>query len=219
VVGFIARKALTGIAVPDALWLFQDASGNAADAIGSFTLTASGTGLAYQQAVTGWTRKAITFTDNGTGQFKSISASLPDLSTTSMFTVVIGNVTATPAAQRNIITQGTTRTALNVNITPRVIVSSSANTVVGTLSPTGSMKPWGLRENHTAASTTGFTDAEKLIPTHGAVTGKTVTVGANSSNSPAMSVVYGWEWHGANAEISDANYKSLLQAMGETITW
>jgi hypothetical protein len=184
----------------------------------SFGLTASGTGLAYQQAVTGWTRKAITFTDAGTGQFKSVSASLPDISTTSIFTVVFANV-STAAAQRNVITQGTTRTALNVNATPRALAISGANSAVGTVSPLGAVKPWGLRENHTAVSTTGFTDAEKLVPTHGTVTGKTTCIGSNSSNAPTMSVLYGWEWHGANAEISDANYKALLQALGFTIGW
>src|SRR5262245_47294003 len=52
---------------PSALWLFQEASGNPADSVGSFTLTASGTPT-YQAAVSGWTRKAITFADAATGR-------------------------------------------------------------------------------------------------------------------------------------------------------
>lgn len=78
---FIARKGLS-VAVPDALWLYQEASGNLADSIGSFTLTAAGTGATYQSAVTGWTRKGIAITDAATANFSSTSASLPDVSTT-----------------------------------------------------------------------------------------------------------------------------------------
>lgn len=219
---FISAKGLS-IAVPDAIWLLQEASGNPTDSgsSGLFGLTASGTGLAYQQAVAGWSRKAITFTDGGTGLLKSTSASLPDISTTSQFTVLLANITATPAAVRNIITQGTTtKASINVTITPRARAVSGANISDGTTSPTGAVRPWGLRTNRTAGSTTGFTDVEKLVPTFStSLTGKTVGIGSNGSSSPAMAVLYGWQWNGANAEISDANFKALLQALGLTIGW
>ena len=217
---FIARKALTGIAVPDAIWLLQEASGNAADSSGNgFTLTASGTGLAYQQSVAGWSRKAITFTDGGTGVLKSTSASLPDISTTSQFTVVLANV-ATPAAQRQVLAHGTTLDQLAVTINPLMRVRSASNQADGIGIPTGAVKPWALRTNRTAGTCTGFTDADKASPTFGTtVTGKQIAIGAASSTCPTMSALYAFEWHGANAEISDANYKALLQAMGLAITF
>lgn len=215
---FIASKGLS-VSVPDALWLMQEASGNAADSIGSFTLTAGGTGLAYQQAVSGWSRKAITFTDGGTGQLKSTSASLPDISTTSQLTLVIALV-STIGGTRNFVTQGTTKSALNLtNAAPRVRVASSSNSTDGALDPTVGVKPFVLGTNRTAGSTTGYTDVEKLSPTFStAVTGKTACIGANSANGPGAAVLYACEWHAAKAELTDANVKALLQALGFTVT-
>ena len=215
---FIAAKGLS-IPVPDPLWAFQDPSGNAADAIGAFPLTASGTGLAYRQSVAGWSRKAITFTEGNSGSLASISTSLPDISAASQFTVLFAKVT-TPTSTRRIVGQGTTRSEMRIITTPVIQVMSGANTANGAVNPTGSVKPFGLRTNHTAGSTTGFTDVSKIIPTFGTLGGKKVCFGANGdTNSPTASMLYAFEWHNVNAEISDANYKALLTAMGFTITW
>jgi uncharacterized repeat protein (TIGR01451 family) len=219
---FIARKGLS-VSAPDAIWLLQEdgtaGHTDAADASGNgFTLTAAGT-LAYQQTVSGWSRKAITFTDGSIGQLKSTSASLPDISTTSQTMLAIASILSTPAAIRNVLTQGTTRAALSVTTTPRMRVSIGPNTADGTLDPTGAVKPFVLRTNVTAGAVTGFTDAGKVSPTYTPGTGQLACIGRNNSNSPAMAALYAVEWHASKAEISDANLKALLQAMGFVITW
>lgn len=217
---FIAAAGLS-IAVPDALWLFQEASGNPADSIGSFTLTASGTGISYQQAVTGWSRKAIKFTDAGTGALVSTSTSLPDISTTSMLTVAYCDILSTPASARDIVTQGTTtRDALQVTTTPRFQALSGSNASPQNGTPVGAVRPYTLRTNRSASTVLGTTDIHKAVPTFStSITGKKITFGNLASGSPPLTCLYSFELHGVNAELSDATLKSLLQALGWTITW
>ncbi len=58
-------------------WNCQEASGNLASAIGSLTLTATGTGHVYAQAVAGWTRTFVGFsTETANARFSTTDASL-----------------------------------------------------------------------------------------------------------------------------------------------
>lgn len=217
---FIAAKGLS-VAVPDALWLLQEASGDAADASGNgFVLAASGTGLAYQQAVTGWSRKAITFTDGGTGALKSTSASLPNISTTSQLSLVIASIVSV-GGTRNFLTHGTTtRSGLNVTSIPRLRAASGSNTTDGTNDPTGAVRPFVLRTNRATSATVAYSDSERITPTfNSGVTGQAVCIGDNTAATASVAVLYAAEWHVTKAEMSDANLKSLLQAMGFVITW
>lgn len=206
------------VAVPDALWLFQEASGNAADSIGGFTLTAGGAAASYQQSVSGWTRKAIAFADTATSFFFSTNASLPDVATQSMLTVIIAK-SAHPSGQSRTITHGSFGTAnvLYMNVADSITVESST-TVNGAQSAIGQVIPLGLRTNRTASSCVGFTHAEKVTPAFSSgISGKQITFGASAT--PPISILYGFQWNAANAEISDANYKAVLQAMGFTPSW
>lgn len=215
---FIARKGLS-IAVPSALWLLQEPSGNPVDSIGGFTLTAAGS-LAYQQAEAGWSRTGVKFTDGGTGTLSNSSASLPSIASASMTTLMIANATASTSATRVMLQHGSgTINRVRVTSTPRLAVLSNGNTATGTVSPLNAVRPYALRSNRTAASCVGTSDTEKLTPTFDAtVTGKGVVFGL-SSQTPTFNVLYACNWHNANAEISDATLKALLQAMGFTITW
>jgi len=217
---FIAAAALSGIAVPNALWLMQEASGNLADAIGGFTLSNAATAATYAQSVAGWTRTGVRIADAATTAFKSNSASLPDIASASQFTMVIALVSSATATRR-LISHGTSTTsALRVIASPATRAASGVNNADGT-SPYGSVRPFGLRTNRTAGSTTGFTDVDKLVPTWSAtVTGKEIVLGAQGGGAcPTAVMLFAAQWHNANAEISDANYKTLLQAMGFTISW
>lgn len=216
---FISAAGLNGvIAVPDALHLLQEASGNPADSIGSITLTTTGTPT-FQTAESGWSRKGIAFTDGQAAELSTTSASLPSISTNSFASLVYADVTASGGASRCVIQHGTTTVdQTRVTNTPRLQVASGANTTTGSASPLGVVRPYGLRTNRTAGSTTGNTDAEKLVPTFGSPTNKKLGLGA-SANVPGMNVLYAVHWFNANAEISDANWKLLLQALNWTIGW
>lgn len=207
---------------PAALWKFQDASGNPADSIGSFTLTATGT-PSYQQAVAGWTSLSITFPDGATGALTTTAAGLPDISTTSILVLVYVRMPATaPAGTRNVVTVGTvaaTRTAAEILNTPTLRAFTNANTAVGS-NPVGAVRPVVVQVNRTGSITAVYTDQDKLLPTFSAgTTGKAVVFGGSSNASAAQGYVYATMFSGAAADLSAGQVKTLLQILGWAIPW
>jgi uncharacterized repeat protein (TIGR01451 family) len=219
---FITAQGISGVAVPDALWLMQETSGNLADAIGLFPLTLSGTNAFYQQAVTGWSTKGISWINAATASFQSTSTSLPDLSTTSITMLLFVRPSA-GTSNRGIMGAGTSNfMQAQITVTPRLVAASGANTAVGTVSPAGAVRPLVQTHNRTALTHRQVTDQEKLNPTFSASsTGKRIAIGGSLgiASSPPMTIVYACMWKGTNAEMSDATLKALLQAFGFTIPW
>ena len=85
----------------------HDASGRIADALSAaISLTSSGTGLSFQQAVAGSASLGISFTEAGSGSIKSVSASLPDTSATSCLLLAY-LIISTPVATRIVSGLGT----------------------------------------------------------------------------------------------------------------
>jgi hypothetical protein len=159
----------------------QEASGNPADSIGSFTLTAASTPT-YQQAVAGWTRVGILFDNVSADALTTASASLPNLTSASQMVLAIVRMpTAAPAAARAVVSIGGsgTRFVAQVNATPRLEARHSANVATGTANAADSaVHPIVLRHNDTASEADLCTDAEKLSPTWSAsVAGQGVLFG------------------------------------------
>ena len=201
---------------PDSLWLLQEASGNPADSIGAFTLTANGT-VTYQQTLSGYTRKGVGTTDNVNSRFGNQDVSLPTGGAASQTVLFIANVPSAPAGNRSLY-DGQTGCTIRINSTPRAVAISGANTATGTVSPVGTTRPYVYRENFTAGTSTVMTDQEKLSPTHGTISGRNLRLGSTASTASAV-FGYACAWYNANAEISDADIKALLQAMGFSISW
>lgn len=199
---------------PSALYLCQEASGNLADSIGTFTLTASGTGLTYAQAVSGWARKGVSSNDGGTGVFTSTDAGLPDLSATSFAALAYFSAT-TPAANRTFAGMGTTTTTLGlVQSTGVGRCLSGANSSVGAQVATGQVRPWVLMHNKTASADQLYNDMEKITPTFSATTtGKQFQFGS-AAHAPG-SLVYLALFFGAAAERTSTQWKTLLT----TLSW
>jgi hypothetical protein len=205
---------------PSLLWLCQEASGNLADSIGVATGTVTGTGIAYRQAVSGWTRLAFKTTDTGSGKAQTVDASLPDVGTASMLLMSYVQIQAAPAAVRGV--QGIGNNLVSrVSTTPRAQVLANATTVTGGSAPTGAVRPWVLQHNETASAQRLFTDQEKLSPAfQSGVTGKACAIGAYSpATGPSALYVYTTAFFGAAAELTDAQVKTLLQTLGWSIPW
>ena len=201
---------------PDSLWLLQEAAGNAADSIGGFTLTAAGT-VSYQQALTGYTRLGVGLTDAVNSQFGSASASLPAGGTGSQTVLMIARIPSAPAANRSLY-EGQTTSLIRINSTPRVVAVAGGGTATGSSNPTGTTRPFVYKADATGTTETVYTDQEKLSPVGAVLSGRNLRIGSSTS-APSAVVGYACAWYNANAEISDANMKALLQAMGFTIPW
>lgn len=217
--------SVAGIATgnPSALWLCQEASGNLADSIGSFTLTAASTPT-YQTAVAGWTRKGINLTNGSSDGFSSASASLPDLGVASQLVLAYFRVPgAAPAATRSFITIGGsgTRASLNVTTTPRLDARSVGNTATGAANPLdGGVHAMFVRVNRTAMEVDAGTEAEKLSPTASVSMDNMGILFGNAGFLAADSeLLYAASFHGAAAELSDAQIRTLLQTLNWTVAW
>ncbi len=204
---------------PSLLWNLQQAGGVATDAIGTFTGGLTGTGVTFQQAVSGWTTTGVTFTNGGNAGFTNTDSGLPDLSATSLLVIGYAYVSA-PSANSVLFKAGTSTNirALIRTGTVRFQGAHGVNSATGTVVPTGQVRPFVYRHNKTASTAMFASDQEKLVPTFGTVTGKQLIVGDASINVPATYLMM-TAFFGAAAEMTDAEVKTLLQTMNWTIPW
>lgn len=221
-----ADFALLGITAPNSLWLCQEAAGNLADSIGALALVAAG-GPTYQQTEVGWTRKAVQLANNAADAFAVGAGVGPNPSNTSSLWIAYVDVTATPASARSIMTAGGAIAASEVDVRVGVGGTALPNVkcmavlaagVVDIVAPNVVLV--ALMYNRAAGTVVGYTDSEKIPGTYNAgVTDGVKGFGAARVTSAPMRVLWAAMWSGANAELSDAQVKARLQALGITIPW
>ncbi len=201
------------------IWRLQDTSAGAVDVTGTNNLTAYGT-VSYQNAVTGWSAKAIGMADGAAGaEIASTAASLPDLTTTSALVLTYIALPSAPAASRTIMGLGAVSYQTRVSTTPAFTFYAGANSAAGASNLSTSVRPHVLRHNITASTAMYCTDQEKVAPALVAATGKRIDLGGFDLAAPTVRYVYAAMFTGTAAELSDANVKSLLQVLGWVIPW
>jgi len=210
-----------------ALWTLQEASGNAADSIGAFTLTAAGT-LAYQQAVAGLSRKGILTTQGVAGTLSSTAAGLPDIGTASCllwFDVAAPvSVSTTRALGQLGALFGSAASAQFITATNKKLnFACDPNNAAGADDATTTVRSVGIKIDRTGAVAAIYTAAEKLAPALTATpAGKLVMLGGDNLVSflpDAQAYVWASLYNGANAEWSDAQARSFLSTRGYTVAW
>lgn len=210
------------LTAPNFQWGCQDAASPLAAAIGGVTLAAGGSGQTYQDAITGWSRKAVGTQDNTTEDWVSSSASLPDVSATSVLLLLYWKPpAANPAASRRVCLMGTTTTvSVQVSSAGKPILFAGANNGTATNAVTGSSPiPLVVKYNRTGSESKLFTLNEKLsVAFSGTATGKQVLLGG-AGVAAQNEFLYAALWTGAAAEMSDATIKSMLQTLGWAPSW
>lgn len=220
---FISAKTLTNWSAPNGrIGLDQDAATPLGDVLGSFPLPAIGSGQAYAQAASGYTRKAATLTDGTSGEYKSTSTSLPDLSGTGsagsvLYLVKIAFPAAAPSAQRFVVILGTNFSML-LETTGKLNVGSGSNTGTGASSVLGKTLYCVMRHDKTNGADVLYTPLEKIVVTPGATTGKVLALGSGGL-AAGVGYLADYYWTGAAAERSDADCHAMLAALGETMSW
>lgn len=206
-----------GTGNPSALHLMQEASGDLLDSIGAFPLTSIGTGQSYQQAVAGWTRKAVTIANAQTNAWQSVDAALPNILTTSMLILAYVKPT-TLGAQRALFGGGAAATkieALTAATTGAAVGVCVGNSAAGAIDSGTQVRPWALQINRTAGTMTLYTDAEKLVPTFNATAaGQSISFGAFVISSATAAFLYSATFFVGAAEFSSAQVKTLLTTLG-----
>lgn len=212
------------IANPNSLWLCQEAAGNLADSIGAIALTATG-GL-FQQAVAGWSRKAVGTTDGSSDKFVAGAGVGPSPATTSQLWLFLMSLPATPAANRvigGINCPSATNACRALHLTATGL---PRNNVVGVntdgaSSISSAVHPVVVHYDRTNSVANLYTRLDKVVGTYSAsVTDGDKGLGnAGASTASGRLCLYAAMWSGAAAEVSAAVVKSLLTTMGFVIPW
>lgn len=208
---------------PSHLHLCQEASGNLADTIGGMTLTANATPL-YQQAVTGWSTKAVGFNETLSQRFSAAAGVGPNASTQSVMWLIYGNITSLPGATRDVVTIAGGASPLKLqtlNSTGAKMRSLCiAAGVNGTADPTATgLQPMVIVYDRTAGTLTNYTLQEKFAGTYSAaVVDSSKGFGALTGNSQPGQIAYSATFLGSAAELTSTTVKNLLQGMGWTIS-
>lgn len=222
---FLAAQSapLSAITAPTAIYNCQAASGDLLDDIGSIDLVAAGTDSSnYQQTVTDWTRKGLKVIYNQTDRFSRASGGTPNPATTSQTWVWFCKAIGTPAANKTLfgISDNATGCQVGVASTGHPFITIAGNTTNGADTPTAlGIGPWTITYNRTATTVVVTTPQEKITGTYGAVVDGRKGIMANGAASLASEYVYGFMFSGAGGEITIANLKLLLEAMGFVIPW
>lgn len=115
----------------------------------------------------------------------------------------------------------TTTAAVRINpSTGFITTTSGGNAATGAVNVCdGSVWTIALKVDRTGTVQRAYTPLEKLAPTFAAgLTGKAVCLGSNGAAAD-VGYVYAVRLDGAEAELSDAVVKGLLEALGETVAW
>lgn len=203
---------------PGSLWLFQEASGNFADSIGSVTLTSTLT--VYAASVSGYARKGVGPADLSANTEKAINTTTAvNAGTTSTMVLAFVSLPTAPiAANRDLFGQNASA-KIQFLTTGKLRIFTSVGTSFVSVSAS-TVQPIVCKADLTGSTSKGYSAQEKLSGTFATPTNTPlITFGSlGSLNVPSL-FLYAVEYSGAAAEMTDANVKALLQAMGRTIPW
>jgi hypothetical protein len=209
---FIAANGLS-VAVPDHLWLCQETSGDLADSIGVVPMSV--VNMSYQTAVTGWTRKGMGAVDGGVN-YLSANTGAGQARTILMLT----SIASTPAADRTVIYNNNAK--VNYRSTALYRAGRHGGTMTdGTANHGTTVHPIVSRLVTSSMPDTMFfcSDLERIQVDETSTDSSVVYLGGVVEAAAPMRVLYVAEWEQSSAEMSNANVKALLQAMGWTVAW
>ncbi len=218
----LADYALVTSKVPTHTWAMQDASGNPAATVGT-GLTKTGVSVTYQQAVTGWARKAIRIPEISSSRlcFTTAGPMNPASGSVAWFGYI--DITATPAGTSPVITGSNNATLLQAQCTtgPLSSLRCAANSNQGTGNPvTAGVIPFLLVYNKTASTVKLYTSQDLITGTYNSGVGDGTVKGFGSAGTPTgFDVLLGAGFEGAEAEFSDAQARAFLTAIVWTIPW
>jgi hypothetical protein len=216
----LAAAGLSGTA--SSIWLAQEASGSLLDSVGSINLTVTGT-LARQQAVAGWAADSTDF-DEGVSEYAGVSGGAPNINTTSVLVLAYLDLGAQAAAQTNVMFLGSD---VSIEYTSAEKLSigffgASSGYAYTNGSFSGTVVPVVIQIDNTNQRLRLYTHksrASMIYATPSATNATYFYFGGLVYAAPPMGLIYGAQFTGATAQLSDANVKSLLEEMGWTVEW
>jgi hypothetical protein len=223
----VRTAAGVGAGAPSHLHGYQDASGDPQDSIGTLHMTIGAGFFAYQQTVSGWTRKGFQCTQQA-GEYCGVVSGAPDLDAESALYLAYISLPTTPGGNRDIYSASptlfyrvTTGDKLQINVNGVTADSTSSYVGIGVF-------PCVLAWNLAVSKVKVYTHLEKLAGTYdAAVTGNDYILGAyvGTASCPSYSL-YDTIFKGAAAELGAANeaafdsaVSALLTTLGWSVSW
>lgn len=216
----------SGIPNPTSTWQLQETSGNLSDTTGmaGVTLTAhAGTGLTYGTTVSGWSRKALSFTDASTSYFTSSSTTWCNPKTTACTVLALVGTTGNPAAERQALligdNNGNKATLSHVSIGP---VGNYGNdwwnnsaTAGSSGKTTATIQPWLIATNPSTSFTGGHSGGFDYSPTWSAGTSATGTF--TLGGGAPLNYVYAAGWAGTGLTAAQMDIVASRVSIGPGI--
>jgi len=206
----------------EALWGFQETSGNIADLTGS-GLTLTATGLGYRQTITNYNRRAVVFT-GGQADTASLAGGVgPNAASESVMWVGFWGSISTPAALRCLINAAGAAAGTDLQLqytsTPRwggeVMATAAAGGVAPVLPGIAI-----LQYDRTNGVARVITPDEVINLTYNAgVVDGTKGFGQIIGTTPTAHLAWGGVWKGAAAELTRAQLKTFLEKLRYTVAW
>ncbi len=209
--------AVAGISAPADLYLCQDATGNAADAIGSNAAVVNGAvSWTYQDTFGSATRKALTVAD-GSSSARFLYNSSPSASTNSIAFMLDILIPSHPSVERSIASYG----GLDLRVTTSGFLKlvNGSNTVTGTVDITGSRLRAIVIHDITNTRHIVVTPTQRLTNVYATSTATFFSWGKGGDSSCNCKYGYVVLWTGPSAEMTDVAIKNLLNMLGDAVTW
>jgi hypothetical protein len=214
-----ALLAGTGLSNPTSVYIPSGASGNLTDVIGGKTFVANGV-PSYQQAVTGWSSVGVKPRLATTTDYFVATDVNP--STTSVAQLVYLSPNNDPASAHSLMLFGSA-TAMEARLTTGRLFQAvlGASIVSGVVAATlGSVVPGVLVFNRAASTFKLYTPVEIIVGVYASPSSATDHyVGAGYLGSDDTTILYIARWTSTGAELSDANARTLLTALGWSVAW
>jgi hypothetical protein len=204
--------------VPNSIWTFQEPSGTIADkGTAGLTLTQASSQL-YNQLVPGWSRFSVNNVD-GTANQRWFNAAAPNPNTTSILILAYVSIPAvSPTVARDLIfASATADIRFNTTGKLRVVFGASADL---TVDPRGTVQPIIMKIDNTNSVSACYTLQEKFIGTYVLPTSSAVTAfGGQATAASAAGYLYGAEFIGTNAQLTDNQIRTLYQTLRFNPLW
>ena len=207
-----------GLSAPNSLWPLQEASGSLVDTISGVNLTVVGTPT-YAQAVAGFSTVKGFTTTQVANQRATNTTTAPNAATTSVLLIgIVSEMTATPAATRILMVNGTNSDVLH-NTSDRLVGRFFGVQSAQVVDP-GGTRFVALQVDRTNSAARLVTDQANTTGTYNAgITGVQIGIGGAGATPPASQWLRLWLYTGAAAELSAAQIKTIGQTLGFTFAW
>jgi len=208
----------TGLANPSSFWLCNESSGNLTDSgSGGRTITLSGA-FTYGATATGWTRTGIKGIDMG-ATYGTVT--IPNVNANSALLLQMFSINTVPLGGSHVLcdmeTASTTTTYFTVD--GKLISRIGASLITGERTQAGTLVVITKLDRSRSEFAT-YTQNEKLTPTWAAPGSDTtmLVLGDGATYGTDATLVYSAFWTGTDAEMSDAQVQTLLDALEADMT-